>query len=100
MVKADLRNHKLHTRLDLPNAKELSNVIAENIDLQDIIQPVDCVSLQSQNHIFYHVAKEIGKLPLGDIFYVLTAGQIPPNPTNLLSSHMQNLAEEFRLKYI
>ena len=59
--------------LDLPTTKEVTNVIAEDIDFQYIIQLVNCVFMQSQNHSFYHLAKEIRELPLEDIFFVLTA---------------------------
>lgn len=98
LVDADLRHPKIHTILGLPNTKGLSNVIAEDLDFNDIIQQVRSVSMKAQGYGSWEAApKEIGELPLEDNFFVLTAGQVPPNPTSLLSSQkMQNLAGQFQ----
>ncbi len=76
LVDADLRRPQVHARLNLPNMRGLSNLIAsEDLDFNDVIQ----------------------KSPQDDNLYILTAGQIPPDPTRLLSSEkMQNLMGELR----
>lgn len=76
LVDADLRRPQVHARLGLSNMRGLSNLIAsEDLDFNDVIQKTQ----QDEN------------------LYVLTAGQIPPDPTRLLSSEkMQNLMGELR----
>lgn len=76
LVDADLRRPQVHVRWGLPNMRGLSNLIAsEDLDFNDVIQ-------QSEQD---------------DNLYILTAGQIPPDPTRLLSSEkMQNLMGELR----
>lgn len=76
IVDADMRRPQLHQRLDLNNMRGLSNVLASNIEPDQVIQTVD------QN------------------LSVLTAGQVPPDPTKLLSSNrMKMLIEEFQASY-
>lgn len=101
LVDADLRSPKIHTMLGLPNIKGLSNVIAEDLDFQNLIQQVGSVSMKAQDYEPRETApKQIGELPLVDNFFVLTAGQVPPNPTSLLSSQkMQNLAGQFEAAF-
>ncbi len=74
LVDADLRRPQVHHVLGLDNLIGLSNVIATG-----------------------HTAKQaIQRLPMWDHFYVLTAGQLPPDPTRLLcSKKMQHLMEQF-----
>ncbi len=75
LVDADLRRPQIHVRTDLPNVWGLSNVISSEINVDDVIQ----------------------RSPLDDNLFVLTAGQIPPDPIRLLSSKkMQSLVERFR----
>jgi capsular exopolysaccharide synthesis family protein len=75
LVDADLRRPQLHVRTDLPNVWGLSNVISSEINVDDVIQ----------------------RSPLEDNLFVLTAGQIPPDPTRLLcSKKMRNLVERFQ----
>ena len=75
LVDADLRRPQVHVRTDLPNVWGLSNVISSEINVDDVIQ----------------------RSPLEDNLFVLTAGQIPPDPTRLLcSKKMQNLVERFQ----
>ena len=75
LVDADLRLPQVHTLLDLPNQQGLSNVIATNLSVLEVIQ----------------------RSPLSDNLFVLTSGQIPPDPTKLLSSKkMQNIMELLR----
>jgi len=76
LVDADMRCPKLHRRLGLSNLQGLSNVLARKIDPDQAIHLV------------------------GPNLAVLTAGQIPPDPTSLLSSHrMQFLMERFEASY-
>ena len=72
LVDADLRRPQIHQRLGLSNLRGLSNLISTRLQLRDVIQPVPAS---------------------GDLF-AITAGQIPPDPTKLLSSRkMQHLVE-------
>ena len=78
LVDADLRRPQVHVRTDLPNVWGLSNVISSEINVDDVIQ----------------------RSPIEDNLYVLTAGQIPPDPTRLLcSKKMHNLVERFQEAY-
>lgn len=78
LVDADLRRPQIHARTDLPNVWGLSNVISSEINVDDVIQ----------------------QSPVEDNLFVLTAGQIPPDPTRLLSSKkMRNLVEHFHKAY-
>ena len=74
LVDADLRRPQVHNVLGLNNQDGLSNVIATGLTAKQAIQ----------------------RLPMWDHLYVLTAGQLPPDPTRLLSSKkMQYLMEQF-----
>lgn len=78
LVDADLRRPQIHARLGLPNMRGLSNAIASDVDPNEVI-------LRS---------------PFDDHLFVLTAGQIPPDPIKLLSSRkMQNLIEQFQTAF-
>jgi capsular exopolysaccharide synthesis family protein len=75
LVDADLRRPRIHETTDLPNVWGLSNVISSEINVDDVIQ----------------------RSPMDENLYVLTAGQIPPDPTRLLSSKkMQSLIGRFQ----
>ncbi|HEY9667045.1 MAG TPA: polysaccharide biosynthesis tyrosine autokinase, partial [Coleofasciculaceae cyanobacterium] len=74
LVDADLRLPQVHRVLGLENQVGLSNVIATGLTAKQAIQ----------------------RLPMWDHLYVLPAGQLPPDPTRLLSSKkMQYLMEQF-----
>ena len=74
LVDADLRLPQVHKVLGLENHIGLSNVIATGCTAKQAIQ----------------------RLPMWDHLYVLTAGQLPPDPTRLLSSKkMLYLMEQF-----
>jgi succinoglycan biosynthesis transport protein ExoP len=75
LVDADLRRPQIHAMLDLPNVWGLSHAISTDLEINDIIQ----------------------RSPTEDNLYILTAGQIPPDPTRLLSSQkMRSLIAKFR----
>ena len=74
IVDVDLRKPQVHERLNVPNKCGLSNLIADDLSLKSAIQPVG-----TSGHLF-----------------VLTSGQIPPDPTKLLASKkMKQLMETF-----
>ncbi len=75
LVDADLRCPQLHAKLGLPNVRGLGDAISTDISLNDAIV----------------------RAPNQDNLFVLTAGQIPPDPIKLLSSKkMQYLMEQFQ----
>ena len=75
LVDADLRCPQLHAKLGLPNVRGLSDAISTDLSLNDAIQ----------------------RAPNQENLFVLTAGQIPPDPIKLLSSQkMQYLMEQFQ----
>lgn len=76
LVDGDLRRPQVHHRMDLPNVWGLSNLIStDSLNANDIVQ----------------------RSPLDPNLYVLTSGQMPPDPTRLLSSQrMKQLIEEFQ----
>jgi len=74
LVDADLRRPQVHSVLDLPNVRGLSNVISTDLDPNELIQ----------------------QLTRDENLFILTSGQIPPDPTKLLSSRkMQHLVAQF-----
>ena len=75
LVDADLRRPSIHQMMDLPNVWGLSNVIStDSVNFNDVVQ----------------------RSPEEENLYVLTAGQIPPDPTQLLSSKkMRSFIEQF-----
>ncbi len=78
LVDADLRHPQIHVRLGLPNLRGLSNAITTDVDLNEIVV----------------------RSPIDENLFILTAGQIPPDPIKLLSSRkMQNLAEQFQTSF-
>jgi len=79
LVDADLRRPAIHRMTDLPNAWGLSNLIStDSLDLHEVMQ----------------------RSPAEDNLYVLTAGQVPPDPTRLLSSQkMRNLIAQLQTSF-
>lgn len=78
LVDANLRKPQLHSHLDLPNQKGLSDLLSKKLDPNDFIQ-------RSQ---------------VADNFFVLTSGQPQANSTKLLgSAQMQYLMEEFQATF-
>ncbi len=75
LVDADLRRPRIHTLMNLSNEWGLSHVIATDLNIKKVIQ----------------------RSPLQDNLYVLTAGKVPPDPTQLLCSiKMKNLVEQLQ----
>ncbi len=71
LVDADMRRPQVHLRLNLPNFQGLSNLLVNDLEFTQVIQPIS------------------------DNLYVLTSGQIPPDPSLLLSSQrMKKLITE------
>lgn len=77
LIDADLRRPQVHHRLGIENGQGLSNILATGLALEEAIQQV----------------------PQWENLSVITAGDIPPDPTRLLASkRMQLLIEELRHK--
>lgn len=75
LIDADLRRPQVHLRLGLPNNQGFSNVLATGLELKTAIQAV----------------------PHWENLSVLTAGDIPPDPTRLLASaRMQQVREQLQ----
>ncbi|MBE9225654.1 polysaccharide biosynthesis tyrosine autokinase [Phormidium sp. LEGE 05292] len=76
LVDADLRRPQIHKRLGVANMRGLTNLISsEDLDFHEVIQ----------------------SYPEEENLYIMTAGQIPPDPTRLLSSEkMQSLMADFQ----
>ncbi len=79
LVDADLRRPQLHKRLNLNNMRGLTNLISsEDLDINDAIQPSN----------------------IEENLYIMTAGQMPPDPTRLLSSEkMQNIMAQLQSNF-
>jgi len=78
LVDTDLRRPKVHEQLGLVNTSGLSNAISSDLEVERLIQ----------------------QSPGESNLFILTAGQIPPDPTKLLSSQkMQNLMRQFKATY-
>jgi succinoglycan biosynthesis transport protein ExoP len=74
LVDADLRRAQVHKLSNLHNLSGLSNVIASNMPVEQVIQ----------------------QLPMMNSLSVITAGPVPPDPARLLSSEkMKQLMEYF-----
>ncbi|MDX2216425.1 MAG: polysaccharide biosynthesis tyrosine autokinase [Oculatellaceae cyanobacterium bins.114] len=78
LIDADLRCPQIHSRLNLPNLRGLSNAIVNELSLQQVIQ----------------------RSPGDENLCVITAGPVPPDPIKLLSSRrMQNLMAQVRTQF-
>lgn len=102
LVDADLRNPKIHAMLGLENTRGLSNIIVDDIELNSALHNSNSISCYEAHHngIIDAELIQIEELYSGNSFSILTAGQVPPNPTNLLSSHkMQELVQQFSSRF-
>ena len=78
LVDADLRCPRLHDKLELTNDLGLSNLISTNLDFDQVVQ----------------------RSPLEPNLSILTSGQMPPDPTRMLSSQkMHSLMKLFEENY-
>ena len=78
LVDANLRQPQLHNKLNLPNQKGLSDLLAKKVAPNELL----------------------GRSLVGENFFVLTAGQPLPNSSKLLAStQMQYLMEEFQATF-
>lgn len=76
IVDADMRKPKIHQYLGIKNKIGLSNLIAEDLHPEDVIQCLE------------------------DGLSVITAGSKPPNPSRLIASRKwQTLMQEFKQKF-
>lgn len=76
LVDADLRCPELHDHLQIANLQGLSNLLSSDISPEQAIHGVD------------------------QRLFVLTAGQLPPDPTQLLSSeHLPKLIQQFQEQF-
>jgi capsular exopolysaccharide synthesis family protein len=72
LIDADLRRPQVHHWIGLENERGLSNILATGLDLEEAIQ----------------------RVPQWENLSILTAGELPPDPTRLLSSsRMQQLMD-------
>ncbi|MBW4538724.1 MAG: polysaccharide biosynthesis tyrosine autokinase [Myxacorys chilensis ATA2-1-KO14] len=78
LVDTDFRCPQLHVRLQLPNLQGLSNIVSLEVEFDQAVQ----------------------QSPVEPNLFVLTVGQVPPDPTRLLSSKkMQTLMQQFEEMY-
>jgi len=78
LVDANLHFPQLHMRLGLPNRQGLSNLLRQNLDMNNLIQ----------------------RSPLQDNLFVLTSGQLLPNASRLMASaQMQRLMAQFQANF-
>jgi capsular exopolysaccharide synthesis family protein len=78
LIDTDMRRPKIHKSFNFEHPVGLSNFLTGNAELKDIIKPASNI-----NNLF-----------------LITAGAIPPNPSELLSSgKMRMLLEELKSKY-
>lgn len=76
IIDADMRRSSVHKKLKLENDAGLSNILAGFVSFKDTVKKVN------------------------ENFHVLTAGQIPPNPSELLGGKkFETLLEELKKEY-
>jgi polysaccharide biosynthesis transport protein len=91
LVDADFRNPQLSNLLGLSNEFGLSDLITQDLSLNQVIQEVRTESFSG--------SAQAG-LAVGENLFVLLAGQTPTDPTKLLSSDkLPQLTEQFKALY-
>ncbi len=91
LVDADLRRPQVGKRLNLPDEPGLSNLIGTSLQPNQVIRQVRLI-----DPALAAIGNKL-ELLVSDQLSVLTSGQIPPDPTKLLSSRkMQDLMEHFQ----
>lgn len=77
LIEADLRKPSLHHVFGVSNDTGLTNVLAQQVDVEDVIRPTAVTNLS-----------------------VITSGSIPYNPSEMLGSHnMQMLVHDLKQRY-
>lgn len=77
LIEADLRKSSLHHVFGVSNDTGLTNVLAQQVDVEDVIRPTAVTNLS-----------------------VITSGSIPYNPSEMLGSHnMQMLVHDLKQRY-
>lgn len=91
LVDADLRTSQLAERLEVPNDRGLTELVAQNLNPQEVIQRLEARVLAGGGD-----DPTLGRTN----FSILTAGRMPLDPTRLLSSQkMQRLNDYFKAMY-
>lgn len=100
LVDGNLRNPHIHKMLNLPNTVGLSNLIAEGLNLENVIYNNSKNDDTKNNDIEKNVSQYIGLFSLENNLSILTTGPVPPNPTILLSSpQMQDITAQFKRNF-
>ncbi len=100
LVDGNLRNPHIHKMLNLPNTVGLSNLIAEGLNLENVIYNNSKNSNENNNNIGKNISQDMGLFSLENNLSILTTGPIPPNPTILLSSpQMQDITAQFKRNF-
>lgn len=91
LVDADLRHPQLAERLEVPNDRGLTELVAQSLNPQEVIQRLEAMV----------TAGGTDEPMLGRTnFSILTGGRMPLDPTRLLSSQkMQRLNDYFKAMY-
>jgi capsular exopolysaccharide synthesis family protein len=89
LVDADLRHSQLHELLEHPNHQGLTNVLAGEADLAEVVGEVNLAQRMEPAR-----SREEGSL------WLLSAGPVPPDPGRMLESQrMKEMVEELREQY-
>ncbi|MBD2081878.1 tyrosine-protein kinase family protein [Leptolyngbya sp. FACHB-17] len=91
LVDADLRHPEIAERLEITNSKGLTELVAQSLNPQDVIQRLEALVTVSGGD-----EPMLGRTN----FSILTSGKMPLDPTRLLSSQkMQRLNDYFKAMY-
>jgi polysaccharide biosynthesis transport protein len=91
LVDADFRNPQISNLLGLSNEFGLSDLITQDLNINQVIQEVRTEAAGDSTQV---------SLSTGDNLFVLLAGQIPADPTKLLSSDkLAQLTEQFKARF-
>jgi succinoglycan biosynthesis transport protein ExoP len=91
LVDTDLRSPQIAERLEVPNEQGLTELIARNLNPQDVVQRINALATAGN-------VDSAASEPTN--FSVLVGGKIPLDPTRLLSSQkMQRLNDYFKAMY-
>ncbi|BAU11613.1 hypothetical protein LEP3755_21120 [Leptolyngbya sp. NIES-3755] len=91
LVDADLRNPQLAERLEVPNDRGLTELVAQNLNPQEVIQRLEAMVTVGGGD-----EPSLGRTN----FSILTGGKMPLDPTRLWSSQkIQRLNDYFKAMY-